>query len=193
MEGRELKNIIECLLFVSSKPVTVKEIEKVFEESSKDLDNPKKEIKDTLKELAKEYDVEGKPIFIQKIAGGWRMATREKYGGWVKKLYSKETTYNLSKAALESLAIVAYRQPVTTKEVEAIRGVSCGAVLRGLLEKKLIKISGRKESIGRPIIYKTTQKFLEYFGLESLSDLPPLEEMGIDENIEEIINEEIAQ
>ncbi len=193
MDNRRLKNVIECLLFVSSKPVTVAKFKKVFKESKVNLDNPEKEIKETLKNLSKEYDIEGKPIFIQKVAGGWRMATREEYGDWVKKLYSKETTYNLSKAALESLAIVAYRQPVTTKEVEAIRGVSCGAVLRGLLEKKLIKISGRKEAIGRPIIYKTTRKFLEYFGLESLSDLPPLEQMGIEENIEDIINEEVAQ
>ncbi|MEA3506390.1 MAG: SMC-Scp complex subunit ScpB [Elusimicrobiota bacterium] len=178
----ELRNIVECLLYVSSKPIKAGGIASVIE------DVTETDIKKTLIELSKEYDTANRPIFIQKVAGGWRMATRKEYGKWVKKFYSRETTYNLTNAALETLSIVAYRQPVTTTEVEEIRGVSSGGVLRGLFEKRLIKIAGRKETIGRPIIYRTTDKFLEYFGLESISDLPPLEELGIEDNLEELID-----
>ncbi|MDA3792375.1 MAG: SMC-Scp complex subunit ScpB [Elusimicrobia bacterium] len=184
IDKEKLKNIVECLLYVSSKPIKSKNIASVIE------DVTETDIKKTIIALAKEYDIQNRPVFIQKVAGGWRMATRKEYGRWVKKFYSTETTYNLSTAALETLSIVAYRQPITTTEVEDIRGVSSGGVLRGLFEKRLIKIAGRKESIGRPIIYRTTDKFLEYFGLESISDLPPLEELGIDDNIEELIDGE---
>jgi segregation and condensation protein B len=184
IDKEKLKNIVECLLYVSSKPIKSKNIASVIE------DVTETDIKKTIIALAKEYDIQNRPVFIQKVAGGWRMATRKEYGRWVKKFYSTETTYNLSTAALETLSSVAYRQPITTTEVEDIRGVSSGGVLRGLFEKRLIKIAGRKESIGRPIIYRTTDKFLEYFGLESISDLPPLEELGIDDNIEELIDGE---
>ncbi len=183
MDQYELKNIIECLLFVSSKPVTVKKFAEVIP------DYGEGDIEKVLKELAKGYDVANKSIFIQKVAGGWRMATRKEYGEWVKALFSKEVTYKLSNAALETLAIIAYRQPVTIQEVEIIRGVSAGGVLRGLLEKGLIKIAGRKETIGRPVLYRTTNKFLEYFGLESISDIPPLEELGLDDSeLDDMVN-----
>ncbi len=184
MDKEKLKNITECLLYVSAKPIVAGNIASVIDEARES------DVNKAIIELRKEYDVANRPIFIQKVAGGWRMATRKEYGQWVKKFYSTETTYNLSTAALETLSIVAYRQPITTTEVEDIRGVSSGGVLRGLFEKRLIKIAGRKESIGRPIIYRTTDKFLEYFGLESISDLPPLEELGIDDNIEELIDGE---
>ncbi|MBN2406136.1 MAG: SMC-Scp complex subunit ScpB [Elusimicrobia bacterium] len=178
-----MKNIVECLLFVSSKPVTSRKLSEV-------LGNVKeKEVADCIEELSKEYSGQNKPIFIQKVAGGWRFATKKEYGKWVKLLFSRETTYKLSAASLETLAIVAYRQPVTAQEIEAIRGVSGSGVLRGLFEKKLIKIAGRKQAVGRPILYKTTDRFLEYFGLDSISDLPPLEELGIEENIEELKDE----
>ncbi|MFW6134740.1 MAG: SMC-Scp complex subunit ScpB [Elusimicrobiota bacterium] len=179
----DIKNIVECLLFVSSKPVSSDKLAEVIQ------DTTKQEVEDSVNKISKEYKELDKPVFIQKVAGGWRMATKEKYAPWIKKLFSDQTTYNLSRAALETLAIVAYRQPITTQEVDTIRGVSSGGVLRGLLEKKLIKIAGRKETLGRPIIYRTSDKFLEYFGLESLSDIPPLEELGIEEDVEEILNE----
>ncbi|MFH1415888.1 MAG: SMC-Scp complex subunit ScpB [Elusimicrobiota bacterium] len=182
MDQYELKNIIECLLFVSSKPITTKKFAEVIKEFNKD------EVEKSLVELAKGYDVANKPIFIQKVGGGWRMATRKEYGPWVKSLFQKEISYKLSKAALEILAIITYRQPVTIQEIEMIRGVSSGGVLRGLLEKSLVKIAGRKEAIGRPVLYRTTEKFLEYFGLESISDIPPLEELGIDKEVQELID-----
>lgn len=183
MEKNELKNIIECLLFVSSKPISIKKFSEVLEgvEST--------QIEETIQELVNEYEHINKPIFIQNVAGGWRMATRKKYGEWVKILFAKDITYKLSNASLETLAIVAYRQPVTIQEIEVIRGVSSGGVIRGLLEKALVKIAGRKEALGRPVLYRTTEKFLEYFGLESISDIPPLEELGIDKEVEELINE----
>ncbi|MFC2091471.1 SMC-Scp complex subunit ScpB [Elusimicrobiota bacterium] len=179
----ELSNIIECLLFVSSKPVSIKKFAQVLEGSDE------KDIEKTLEELSKEYDVSERPLFIQKVAGGWRIATRKKYSQWIKSLFDKEITYRLSTAALEVLAIVTYRQPVTTQEIELIRGVSSGGVLRGLLEKSLVKIAGRKETLGRPVLYRTTDKFLEYFGLDSVSDIPPLEELGINKEVEDMINE----
>jgi len=183
MNKSQLKNVLECLLFVSAKPLTINRLSSVIEEANQ------KEIEEALNQLSEEYSKAQKPVFIQKVAGGWRMATRKEYAEWIRNLFSKEMTYNLTQAALETLAIVAYRQPITTQEVELIRGVSSGGVLRGLLEKNLIKIAGRKEAIGRPIIYRTTDKFLEYFGLESISDIPPLEELGIDQEVEELINE----
>jgi segregation and condensation protein B len=183
MDQFELKNILECLLYVSSKPVTLKRLAEIIPQYSEP------DIEKILQELAKGYEVAGKPIFIQKVAGGWRMATRKEYGEWVKALFIKEMTYRLSRAALEVLAIVSYRQPVTVQEIETIRGVSSGGVLRGLLEKGLVKIAGRKEAVGRPVLYRTTDKFLEYFGLESISDIPPLEELGLDKEVEELVNE----
>ncbi|MFC2060923.1 SMC-Scp complex subunit ScpB [Elusimicrobiota bacterium] len=179
----ETKNIVECLLFVSAKPLTTDKLAAVIEGVKN------KEIEDVIGLISREYNETNRPVFIQKVAGGWRFATRKEYGKWVKALYSRETTYKLTTASMETLAIVAYRQPVTVQEIELIRGVSSGGVLRGLLEKRLIKIAGRKESLGRPIIYRTTDKFLEYFGLETISDLPPLEELGIDEEVEELIDE----
>jgi segregation and condensation protein B len=181
MEKNELKNIIECLLFVSSKPISIKKFSEVLEgvEST--------QIEETIQELVNEYEHVNKPIFIQNVAGGWRMATRKKYGEWIKILFAKDITYKLSNASLETLAIVAYRQPVTIQEIEVIRGVSSGGVIRGLLEKGLVKIAGRKEALGRPVLYRTTDKFLEYFGLESISDIPPLEELGIDKEVENLI------
>ena len=185
----QLKNIIECLLFVSSKPLTVSKIADIMD-GQKPVESPLLvEIEKAISELTKEYEDADKPIFIQQVAGGWRIATKSQYGEWVRKLFAKEMTYTLSRAALETLAIVAYRQPTTIQEVDLIRGVSSQGVLRGLLEKNLIKIAGRKEELGRPIIYRTTDKFLTYFGLESISDIPPLEEMGIEKDVEEIIDD----
>ena len=183
MDAKRLQKIIECLLFVSSNPLSLDKLSQILEEVSRD------EIVKAIENLKTDYNTSGRPVFIQNVAGGWRMASRPEYGEWVRRLFVREITIKLSKAAMESLAIVAYKQPVTTQDVENIRGVSAGAVLRGLLEKKLIKIAGRKESLGRPILYKTSDKFLEYFGLDSISDLPPLEEFGIKDELQELIDE----
>ncbi|MFC2048961.1 SMC-Scp complex subunit ScpB [Elusimicrobiota bacterium] len=183
MTRDEIKKIIECLLFVSSKPISKNKFAKVLEGTDPG------EIEELILEIGADYNKAEKPIFVQHVAGGWRYATKPEYAEWVKLLFSKETTYRLSIAALETLAIISYRQPVTVQEIELIRGVSAGGVLRGLLEKRLIKIAGRKEVLGRPILYRTSDKFLEYFGLTSISDLPPLEDLGIDEELKELIEE----
>ncbi len=185
MNQPSLKNIVECLLFVSAAPLSIKKITAVIE-NAKDI-----EILKAIEELTADYEKADKCVFIQQVAGGWRLATKNEYGEWVRKLFSKEMTFLLSRAALEVLAIVAYRQPVITQEIENIRGVSSGGVLRGLLEKNLIKISGRKEALGRPILYRTTDKFLEYFGLESISDIPPLEELGIEKEVDDLVSKPI--
>ncbi len=182
-----IKNVVECLLYVSSSPLSLKKLVEIIQEAEEE------EILSSIDELREEYDRADKPVFIQKVAGGWRMATKNRYAKWIKRLYSGEMVHRLSQAALETLAIIAYRQPVTTQEVDQIRGVSSGGVLKGLLEKKLIKIAGRKETLGRPILYRTTDEFLEYFGLESISDIPPLEEMGIGNDVQELINERVEK
>ncbi len=179
MEKSEIKNIVECLLFVSSKPLKPDKLAKIAEASIN-------EIEETLQEISLEYSSGNRPVFIQEVAGGVRIASRQKYGPYVKKLFEGRLTYNLSTAALETLAIIAYRQPVTMQDIEQIRGVSSSGVVRGLLEKRLVKLAGRKEALGRPILYRTSEEFLEYFGLQSLSDIPPLEELGIEEEVEEL-------
>ena len=177
MEKTELKNIVECLLFVSSKPLRVDKLAAIVEV-------PREDIEESLQALTLEYSSGNRPVFIQEVAGGVRIASRQKYGPYVKKLFEGRLTYNLSAAALEALAIIAYRQPVTMQDIEQIRGVSSSGVVRGLLEKRLIKLAGRKEALGRPLLYRTSEEFLEYFGLQSLSDIPPLEELGIEEEVE---------
>ncbi len=177
MEKTELKNIVECLLFVSSKPLRVDKLAAIVEV-------PREDIEESLQALTLEYSSGNRPVFIQEVAGGVRIASRQKYGPYVKKLFEGRLTYNLSAAALETLAIIAYRQPVTMQDIEQIRGVSSSGVVRGLLEKRLIKLAGRKEALGRPLLYRTSEEFLEYFGLQSLSDIPPLEELGIEEEVE---------
>ena len=182
MSDNSLKNILECLLFVSSKPLDIDTLSDIIEQE-------KEAVEKALEELKMNYNSKNKPIFIQQVGGGIRFATRKKYGEYVKKLFRGQLNYKLSNAALETLAIIAYRQPVTSQEIDSIRGVSSSGVIRGLLQKRLVKISGRKETIGRPVLYRTSEKFLEYFGLQSLSDIPPLEELGIEEEVDNLVND----
>ncbi len=129
-----------------------------------------------LKALRRDYASPERGIHLEKVAGGYRLVTKARYDEYIGELYQKRGTGRLSKAALEVLAIVAYEQPVTTPEIEEIRGVNCGGVIRTLLDKKLIKISGRKQVVGKPFIYRTTDEFLIHFGLNELMDLPSIEE-----------------
>ncbi len=142
-------------------------------------------------ELATDY-LKISALEIRHVAEGYQIATKPEYSEYVRRLYRERTALRLSPAALETLAIIAYRQPVTKAEIEETRGVDCSGVLETLLEKKLIKIVSRKEVIGRPLLYGTTQEFLKYFGLTSLSDLPPLEQF-IEQNIEEEQQENPAE
>jgi segregation and condensation protein B len=167
----ELKAIVEALIFASPEPVTMKTLIKL-------LDNePKEEIIAAVEELKRDYD---RPAGLQivEVAGGYQIVTRPELHEWVRRLFHERTTQKLSVAALETLAVVAYKQPVTGPEIADIRGVNTAGVLGTLLERKLIKIVGRKQVVGRPFLYGTTREFLERFGLNDLSDLPKVEDMS---------------
>jgi len=169
-QGRELAAVLEALLFVSGEPVPLARLVSVIGTVSK------AEIEQALKTLQEQLDQEGRGIQLVKVAGGYRLVTKSDYAPWLKRLDKAKTAQKLSRSALESLAIIAYKQPLVRAEVEEIRGVETSGVIRTLLERKLVRIVGRKEVPGRPIMYGTTKFFLEHFGLQDLSQLPPLRE-----------------
>ena len=180
----DLKNIIESLLFVADGPLALDKIKDVLE-----LDD-RKLIREALQELQDGYESRTGAFVLREIAGGFQFRSRPEYVPWIKKLIQPKPS-RLSKAALETLAIIAYKQPVIRSDVEHLRGVDCGGVLRMLLERNLIRVLGRKEIPGRPIIYATTKQFLEVFDLKNLKDLPTpkeIEDLGkapLDDEIEE--------
>ncbi len=163
---REVKRAAECILLVSGGPVTVAQFEAVLNKSAET-------IRLALWELGQEYTERG--FQIQEVAGGYQLCTRPELADYVQRFLRLDHREPLSHAALETLAIVAYRQPVTRAEVEAVRGVRCEHVLERLLERHLIREVGRRPTLGRPILYGTSEGFLRYFGLKDLGDLPPLE------------------
>jgi segregation and condensation protein B len=169
-EGSKLKSILEAMIFVSEQPISLERMAGVL------TDCTRKDLKEILNELEREYEERGGALEIVQVANGYQFRTRAEFAPWIGKMRQQRFA-RLSRAALETLAIVAYRQPVTRAEAEAIRGVDSGAVLGTLLERRLLRILGRKEVPGRPILYGTTQEFLELFGLRNLKDLPTLKEM----------------
>ena len=166
----DLKAIIESLLFVTDKPLSVEKLADIIEETDA------KAIRAALQELLGEFNNPGRGFQLREVAGGYQFRTHPEYNAYVRRML-KPNAPRLSKAALETLAIVAYRQPVIRSDVEHIRGVDCGGILRTLLERKLIRILGRKEIPGRPLIYATTKLFLETFDLKNLKDLPTPKEI----------------
>ncbi|MBI3603582.1 MAG: SMC-Scp complex subunit ScpB [Nitrospirae bacterium] len=170
MEERELKAILESLLFVSHGPVAVDRLASVLEGV------PKAEVRQALRQLQEDYERAGRGLQIVDVAGGFQLVTRPDYGPWIKRLEKTKPAPKLSRSALESLAIIAYKQPIVRAEIEQIRGVETSGVIRTLLERKLVRMVGRKEEPGRPIMYGTTKSFLQHFGLRDLSALPPLRE-----------------
>ena len=169
-----IKYIIESLLFVAEEPLTVDRIKSILTQAETT------EILTAADELAAEYEERQGGFYLDEVAGGYQIRTRPEYTEWIKKLIQPKPL-RLSKPALETLVIVAYKQPIIRSDIEHIRGVDCGGVLRVLLERKLIRILGRKEIAGRPLIYATTKRFLEVFDLKSLRDLPTpkeIEELG---------------
>ena len=180
MDKQQAKNIIEAMLFVSDKPLFINEIKGALEDISSS------EINDIISELAKEYELAKKAFSIKDIAGGFQIITDPVLAPWLRKLYKTSGADRLRGPSLETLAIVAYKQPVSKPEIEVIRGVNVDGVLKTLIEKNLIRIAGRKETVGRPILYGTTSEFLQYFGLNSLEELPRLEEFHITESDIEI-------
>lgn len=165
-----VKGGIEALMFVSEKPVTLDQIKNVFETVSA------ADIKQTLQLLKNEYEQRHSGMTIVEIAGGYQMLSNPVYASYIRDFYKTKHKEKLSKPALETLAIVAYKQPVTRVDIELVRGVNSDGVISHLLTKELIKAVGRKDIPGRPFLYGTTKQFLEYFGLKSLDDLPKLEE-----------------
>ena len=184
----DIKNIIESLLFVADEPLTIDRFRKIVPGAEA------KELREALEELKADYETRQGGFFLNQVAGGYQIRTRPEYMEWIKRLLQPKPM-RLSKAALETLAIIAYKQPVIRSDVEHIRGVDCGGVLRVLLERKFIRVLGRKEIAGRPLIYATTKRFLEVFDLKNLKDLPTpkeIEEFGssLSEDMNAADNEE---
>ena len=171
MEREELKAVIENILFAADQPVSVGQLQDLFAETTE-----KAVLKSALDELVREY--QSRNLQLMEVAEGYQLMTRRDYSDWVRKFMKLDKTAKLSQPSLDTLAIIAYKQPLTKAEVEEIRGVDSSGVVRTLLEKKIIAPSGRKKVPGRPIMYRTTRKFLEYFGLMDLKDLPTLEDFN---------------
>ncbi|MGA7142870.1 MAG: SMC-Scp complex subunit ScpB [Desulfobacterales bacterium] len=175
----QIKNIIESLLLVADEPLSVDRIKNILDQAEK------KEIKNALEELSSEYENRKGGFFLREVAGGYQIRTRPEYREWIKRLIQPKPM-RLSKAALETLAIIAYKQPIIRNDIEHIRGVNCGGILRMLLERKLVRVLGRKAIPGRPLVYATTKQFLEVFELKNLEDLPtPKEISEIDDSVSE--------
>jgi segregation and condensation protein B len=170
LEERELKAILESLLFVSADPVPLERFMVVLGTVSKS------ELRQALQSLREDFDREGRGLQMVELAGGYQIVTRAEHAPWIKRLAKAKASPKLSRSAMESLAIIAYKQPIVRAEIEQIRGVEVSTVLRTLLERKLIRMVGRKDVPGRPIMYGTTKLFLQQFGLSDLSQLPPLRE-----------------
>jgi len=183
------KRVLEALLFASAKPLTINEIQKIVgaplvgahENQTERADTRSaptvKEIKNIILELQEEYNREGRSFELIEIAGGFEIATRKEYATWLGRLELERKARQASRSALETLAILAYKQPVTRAEIEELRGVDISGVLSTLLERGFIRITGKKEVPGRPFLYGTTGKFLEHFGLKSVKDLPSIGEI----------------
>lgn len=165
------KRILEALLFATARPMTIPDLRKVMPGLTA------KELGRLAHELREDYEQEGRSFELIEIAGGYEIVTRKEYAPWLARLELQRKARQASRSALETLAILAYKQPVTRAEIEELRGVDISGVLSTLLEKGFIKIVGKKEVPGRPFLYGTTEKFLEHFGLKSLTDLPPIGEI----------------
>jgi len=167
----ELKAILEALIFASPEPLTPKAIFKLL------ATEPREDIQAALALLKQEYERPG-GLQLVEVAGGYQIVTRPDLHDWVRRLFNERTTQKLTVQALETLAVIAYRQPITAAEITEVRGVNTSGVLNTLLERHLIKIVGRKQVVGRPFLYATTKEFLIRFGLNDLADLPKVEDMA---------------
>jgi segregation and condensation protein B len=170
-QGRVDLQVLESLLFSTHHPLTSARLAELMELPSA------KPLRKAIRMLNLQYEQAGRAFRIEQVAGGYQLLTLPEYGEMINRLHRREADAKLTRAALETLAIIAYRQPVLRVDVEAIRGVACGETIRSLMEKHLVKIAGRAEVPGRPILYGTTRRFLELFGLNNLKDLPQEEEL----------------
>jgi len=167
MAETPLKTIIEAILFASDQPTSA---DRLADAAGEDITVGM--VKKCVEELLADYDAHGRAFTIEEVAGGYQLFTRPEYNKYLKPLVRARQQARLTQAALETLAIIAYKQPVARAEVEDIRGVACGDMIRALMEKGLVRIAGRSEQIGRALLYGTTKKFLQAFGLSSIKDLP---------------------
>jgi len=165
-----VESVIEAILFASDEPLTDSRIANIVETTGK-------QVRQSIKALNERYESNNHAFRIEQIAGGYQMLTLTSYNHWLKKMLRARSDTKLSPAAMETLAIIAYKQPIIRADIEAIRGVAVGEVIRSLMYKGLVKIVGRAEVLGRPMLYGTTKKFLGIFGLNSLKDLPKVEEL----------------
>lgn len=173
-EGRQ-KALVESLLFISGAPLAISELKEITSIAPEDL-------KDILEELMTEYRERKGGMMIAAVSEGYQMVTSPEFGRYMRKLKTS-SSQRLSPASLETLAIVAYKQPITKAEIEALRGVNSDGVVKTLLEKRLVKIMGRKEAPGKPLFYGTTRDFLQYFGLKDLTELPTLKDLEREETL----------
>lgn len=171
MDPWEIKATIENVLLAAGEPVTVDRLAETFQN-----DVPRKELRQALKDLKEDYA--SKNLQILEVADGYQLCTRVEYSDWIKKYLRLDKATRLSQPALDTLSIIAYKQPITRAEVEAVRGVDSSGVIKTLLEKNIVGHAGRKKVLGRPLMYRTTRKFLEYFGLKDLNDMPNLEDFN---------------
>jgi segregation and condensation protein B len=178
MESNELKAALEAILFLSSEPTAIDDL-------ASSLDETKEAVQAQLEEIKRILDEHVGGFMLEQAAGGWRLTTRAEHDSVLKKYFAKKGENRLSLAALETLAIVAYRQPITAPEIGEIRGVNSTSAIRTLLERRMIRVGGRKNVVGSPFLYRSTKDFLVHFGLNDIRDLPRLEEFGdlIGENI----------
>lgn len=167
----DLKAIVEALIFASPEPVTLTTLIKLLD------GEPAEHVEEALAYVKRDWDRDGGLQLIE-VAGGYQIVTRPELSEWVRRLFHEHSNQRLSIQALETLAVVAYRQPITGPEIAQIRGVNTSGVLGTLIERRLIKVTGRKQVVGRPFLYTTTREFLDRFGLKDLSDLPKVEDMA---------------
>lgn len=175
MSDTPIKSVIEALLFASDKPVTLEQIRRACDLAGN------AEARAVIGELRAEYARDNRGMAIVEIAGGYQMVTAAQFSPFLKKLFRERHNERLSKPALETLAIIAYKQPLTRQEIQALRNVNVDGVMQTLTEKELVRITGKKKVPGCPYVYGTTRQFLEYFGLRSLEELPKLEELQLPE------------
>lgn len=182
-----LHRIVESILFASQKPISAKELASIFKGAAEAAkDNPsiacyakvkREQLEEAIQELEKEYAETGRSFEVRESAAGWQLVTKADFSPWLRQLFPENRQARLSAPAMETLAIIAYRQPITRGDLEAVRGVAVDGVMQTILDRGLIRIAGRSDIPGRPLLYETTQHFMEHFGLKTLDDLPNASEL----------------
>jgi len=182
-----LHRIVESVLFASQKPVSAKELSSIFKGAAEAAkENPDiaafakvkaAQLQEAIQKLELEYSETGRSFEVRESAAGWQLVTRADFAPWLRQLFPENRQARLSAPAMETLAIIAYRQPITRADMEAVRGVAVDGVMQTLLDRNLVRIAGRSEIAGRPLLYETTQHFMDHFGLKNLDDLPNASEL----------------